>query len=251
LVDNHAQKVFRAEWGFSLYIEGSKNILFDFGDSDLYLENADQLGINVVNADYFVLSHGHWDHGNGLRYLPKRKLILHPGAFVKRYNEERFIGLPLSYEEAHARFDLIASTGPYKIDENITFLGEIPRETDFEAKSGPHVKEDGSWDPILDDSALAIKTKKGLVVISGCAHSGICNTIEYAIKVSGMDKVYAVLGGFHLKGEDEVTQKTVNYLKGKNIEKIAATHCTEFPALVEFANVFGSRPLASGQVIEL
>lgn len=251
LTDNHAQRGFAAEWGLSLYIEDNEKILFDFGDSDLYLKNAEKLGLDVLAADHFVLSHGHWDHGNGLRYLPNRPLICHPDSFIKRYRGTKYLGLPYTFDEAQERFRLILSSEPYKINDNTIFLGGIPRVTEFESKGTDQVKEDGSLDLVMDDSGIVIKTEKGLIVISGCAHAGICNTVEYAKKVTGIDKVYAVLGGFHLKGGDELTRKTIEYLKGLNIEMIRTTHCTAFPALVEFANAFGSIPFASGQVLEL
>jgi len=251
LTDNHAQRDFRAEWGLSFYIESTKNILFDFGDSDLFLKNAEKLGLDILSADHFVLSHGHWDHGNGLRYMPFRKLICHPGCFINRYRGENYLGLPFKKEEAEKKFDLCLSDKPLSIDENITFLGEIPRTVEFESRGSGQTLEDGSNDPVMDDSGIVIKTEKGIVVITGCAHAGICNTVEYAKKVTGDDNVYAVLGGFHLKGGDEVTDKTIAYLKNMNIDFMCTGHCTAFPALAEFTNVFGSQPLAAGKIIEL
>ena len=87
-------------------------------------------------------------------------------------------------------------------------------------------------DFVEDDSGLVFKTDKGLVVISGCAHSGICNIIEYAKKTTGINKVYAVIGGFHLKGEDDLTTKTIEYLKTIDIEYLSTSHCTEFQLLL-------------------
>lgn len=202
LVDNHASRDFSAEWGLSLFIESSKKLLFDFGSSDLYIRNAKKLGIDIMTADCFVLSHGHWDHGNGLEHISGKRLVCHPEAFLKRYRKDgSYIGLPFNIEEAKKKFELELTREPYMIDEKTIFLGQIPRVVDFESKSTNFVKEDGSMDLVMDDSALVFKTEKGLVVISGCAHSGICNTVEYAKRVSGIDRVFAVLGGFHLKGK--------------------------------------------------
>lgn len=252
LTDNHALRNFDAEWGLSMFIEfNDKTILLDFGNSDLYIKNGKKLGLEVLNADYFVLSHGHWDHGNGLRFLPKRKLICHPGSFIKRYRGDKYLGLPYNLEEAKEKFDLLLSNDYFEIYKDVFFLGSIPRIVEFESKGTDQVKEDGTLDLVEDDSGLVIKTDKGIVVISGCAHAGICNTIEYAKKIANTDEVYAVLGGFHLKGEDEVTNKTIEYLKKLNINYISTSHCTRFPALVQFANAFGSKPFESGQVIEL
>lgn len=254
LVDNHASGNYSAEWGLSFYIENGDKLLFDFGASDLFLKNAKKLDVDVMEADYFVLSHGHWDHGNGLQYLSGKKLICHPDVFIKRYRnsgDRKYIGLPFGLEEAQDKFELILSRKPYEINKDTIFLGEIPRTVEFESKSDSFVKEDGSIDYVMDDSAIAFKSKKGLIVISGCAHTGICNTVEYAKRVTGFEKVYAVLGGFHLKGNDELTGKTIDYLKGLNIEIINTSHCTQFDALVQFANAFGSKPFHSGLEIKL
>ncbi len=252
LTDNHALRNFDAEWGLSMFIEfEDKTILMDYGNTDLFLKNGEKLGLNVLNADYFVLSHGHWDHGNGLKYLPSCKLICHPGSFINRYRGKTFLGLPYTFEEANEKYDLILSAEPYEICENAWFIGGIPRVVEFESKGTDQVLEDGSLDLVEDDSGIVFKTEKGIVVISGCAHAGICNTIEYAKKITNTDKVYAVVGGFHLKGNDEVTTKTIDYMKKLNIEYISTSHCTRFPALVQFANEFGSKPFESGQVIEL
>ena len=204
-----------------------------------------------MDADYYVLSHGHWDHGDGLKFMPKINIICHPEVFMKRYSGERYLGLPYSYEEAINKFTFTFSEKPYKIDNDIIFLGGIPRITKFESKKTNFKKEDGSLDFVDDDSGIVFITDKGLVVISGCAHAGICNMIEYARKITGIDKVYAVLGGFHLKGKDEVTLQTVNYLKKLNITFLSTSHCTRFPALVHFANALGSSPYCAGEVIEL
>lgn len=252
LSDNHAQKDFNAEWGLSFYIEfNNETILFDFGSSDLYIKNGRKLGINVFNADHYVLSHGHWDHGDGLKYMPKRKIVCHPKVFTKRYTEDRYLGLPYTYEEMEEKFDLILTKEPYKLNEKTIFLGEIPRTNDFESKNTQFIKKDGTLDFVEDDSSIVFITNKGLVIISGCAHAGICNTIEYAKRVTKIDKIYAVLGGFHLKGEDEITQKTIEYLNDLNIKYLRPSHCTQFPALVQFANTFGSKPFGVGEVIEL
>jgi 7,8-dihydropterin-6-yl-methyl-4-(beta-D-ribofuranosyl)aminobenzene 5'-phosphate synthase len=252
LTDNHALRNFDAEWGLSMFIEfEGKTILMDYGNSDLFIRNGEKLGLDVLDADYFVLSHGHWDHGNGLKYLPSCSLICHPGSFINRYRGKTYLGLPYTLEEAQEKYNLVMREGPLEIFKNAYFIGGIPRLVEFESKGTDQVLEDGSLDLVEDDSGIVFKTEKGIVVISGCAHAGICNTIEYAKKITNTDKVYAVIGGFHLKGNDEVTNMTIEYLKSLNIEYISTSHCTRFPALVQFANEFGSKPFESGQVIEL
>ncbi len=252
LTDNRATRDFKAEWGLSFFIEyDGKKILFDFGDSSLFLENAEKMGINPFEADHFVLSHGHWDHGNGLRFMPPVKLVCPPEAFIKRYRDSIFLGLPYTLEEAEKKFTLVMTDSPIELEKDIYFLGEIERNFDFEKVETPFIKEDGTMDTVKDDSGIAINTAKGLVVISGCAHAGICNTVEHAKKVAGVEKVYAVIGGFHLKGGDMQCSETINYFKKIKPAIVSTSHCTQFPALVEFADALGSVPFASGEVIEL
>ena len=252
LTDNHALRNFDAEWGLSMFIEfNGKTILMDFGNSDLYIKNAQKLNLDIFSANHFVLSHGHWDHGNGMVHFPKRKLICHPGSFIKRYRGKKYLGLPYTFEECKEKFDLELSAEPLELFKDAYFLGSVPRIVEFESKGTDQIKEDGTLDLVEDDSGLVFKTDKGLVVISGCAHAGICNTIEHAKKITDTEKVYAVLGGFHLQGMDDVTNKTIEYLKGLDVEYISTSHCTRFPALVQFYNTFGSLPFESGQTITL
>jgi 7,8-dihydropterin-6-yl-methyl-4-(beta-D-ribofuranosyl)aminobenzene 5'-phosphate synthase len=255
LVDNHAQRKFDAEWGLSLFIETqSGSLLFDYGNTDLFLKNAAKKGLDVLNADHFVVSHGHWDHGNGLVHLPlkepKIQMVCHPGSFIKRYRGQDYLGLPLPYDELKQKIDFICTDTWHDIMENVFFIGQIPRVTSFENKKTGFTKEDGSMDLVDDDSGIAIKTSKGLVVITGCGHAGVCNTILHAMQQTGEQKIHALLGGFHLKGNDELTNRTIEELKRFNIDHLYPTHCTEFPALVQFANAFGSVPLKSGLTLE-
>ncbi len=251
LNDNAPGNTCSSEHGLSYIVQADKTILFDLGPSDIFLKNAKKLNVNIDNIDTIALSHGHWDHGNGLKYLTNKKLITHPDSFQKKYRKKdhSYIGLPLSEEEARKNFDLILSKTPYKISEQIIFLGEIPRLNNFEAQITNFVLENGKDDFVLDDSALAVKTKKGLVIVSGCAHSGICNIIEYAQKVTQTKKVYGVIGGFHLKKDDLQTQKTIEYFKNLNIEKIYPSHCTALPALAAFYQNFKINQVLSGNII--
>lgn len=174
------------EHGLSLYIEvDGYKILLDAGQTDIFKKNAKKLGVNLDDLDTIVLSHGHYDHGNGLKHIDKKiPLICCPGCDCYRVSKRtgNYGGLNQKIEELSEKFDLIQTTEPYKITENIFFLGQIERKTDFETKSFPMTKEDGTDDAAIDDTGIAIKTSKGLIVISGCAHSGICNTVEFAKK---------------------------------------------------------------------
>ena len=117
-------------------------------------------------------------------------------------------------------------------------------------KQPPFCDENDNDDFILDDSALAIKTDKGLVVIAGCSHAGICNIIEYAKKIT-KSNIYAVIGGFHLKKLNDISQKTIEYFKKENIEHIYPGHCVKEPVLTEFEKQLNAKRLHSGDVIEL
>lgn len=252
LADNTASRNFTAEHGLSYFLEHDKKILFDTGHSNLFLKNAEALSIDVNDADYIVLSHGHWDHGNGLNYLRRKPLVCHPAAFSKRYNLERKpIGIDMSYDEAFKKFELGVSKDPVELSENLIFLGEIPRITDFESKETPFIDEGGAPDFVPDDSALAAVDNGELVIITGCSHSGICNIVEYAKKVTGIDKIRTVIGGFHLQADDEQTRKTVEYLKNEGIQYVCPSHCTELPALAAIYNEFKIKQVKAGMVLDI
>lgn len=256
LIDNTAGGKLIAEHGLSYLIEhDGHKILFDTGHSGAFLKNAQNMGIDIQNnIQMMVLSHGHWDHGDGLRFVNKGKTLLtHPDSFIKRYRKKdhSYIGLILSKDEIKKRFNLITTPEPYYITNNIIFLGGIPRKNNFEAQSTTFVDEQGNQDYVPDDSAMAFIQDNELLVISGCAHSGICNIIEYAKKVSGLNKVKLVIGGFHLKHNNLQTEKTIKYIKDQEIEYIYPSHCTELPALAAFYNHFHSPQVKTGMVFKI
>lgn len=253
LLDNTAKEGFESVHGFSVLVESDKKILFDSGPNELFIKNAEKLGEDFSDIDTVILSHGHWDHGDGLKYLSSKKLILHPDCFIPRHRKRNntHVGLSMNKDELSKNFTIQESKKPLWISENMVFLGEIPRSNDFESKISPFLLPDGSPDFVPDDSAIAITSNNGLIVISGCAHSGICNTVEYAKEVCKTNAVYAVIGGFHLKEIDALTIKTIEYLKAENIEILGPTHCTSFKVRDEFAKSFNLLELASGVIIEL
>lgn len=255
LSENTAGGAFLAEHGLSYLIEfNSKKILLDAGHSDVFLQNANKLNIDInKEVDAIVLSHGHWDHGNGLKYIINKNLIAHPLSFIKRYrvggNEN--IGLSISKEELSKKFNLITSDKPYMISDDIFFLGSIPRNNDFEAQTTPFIDDNGKPDFVPDDSALVFIKDHGLIIVTGCSHSGICNIIDYAMMVTGINNVTAVIGGFHLKHNSVQTQKTIQYLRKLNIKNLYPAHCTALPALSAFYNEFKIEQVKTGMIINL
>ena len=254
LTDNFSENEFDAEHGLSYFIEiDGQKFLFDTGHSDVFIKNALKLGIDITQeVKTVVLSHGHWDHGNGLKYLKGLSLITHPDAFSIRYRKKDHspVGLSLSRQGIKKQFRLRESRGTCHIGPHLMFLGQIPRSNDFERQHTTYEFADGSDDFIPDDSALVASLPDGLVIVTACSHSGICNICDYAKAVTGMHKIKAVLGGFHLKKVDDQTVHTVDYLKKNEIERILTSHCTSLPVSALFGKHFSSERLKAGMIRE-
>lgn len=242
LVDNNTfiDQYYHGEPAASFYIEiEDKKILFDTGYSDILISNAEKMGIDLSELTHIVLSHGHDDHTKGLKCLreaidlSKVELIAHPGCFLPKYNGDLYIGSPFSEEEIRGGSNYIPCKSTYAISENLIYLGEIPRTNTFENQNpiGKY-SQDGILkdDYLLDDTAMVYRSEKGIFIITGCSHSGICNIIESAKKVCGEEKVYGVLGGFHLFNNDEQLKKTIEYLQKNQIEQLYPCHCVSLLA---------------------
>jgi len=253
LTENNPGSFTPAEHGLSYLIEyDGKRILFDTGQSDLHMRNAKKMDISLDIIDAVVLSHGHFDHGNGLVYHKGHTLVCHPGCFVRRYrkSDHTYIGLQNTMVELSGIFDLITTSRPYKISDKLFFLGEIPRESEFESRSTSFILEDGTPDYVMDDSALAMVLTEGLFVVTGCGHSGIINTLEHAKKVTGTNDLFGIMGGFHLKEDNQQTKETIRYLEDNKIKHVFPSHCTELPALTAFYVSFGIQQIKTGDVLE-
>ncbi|MFZ5569405.1 MAG: MBL fold metallo-hydrolase [Thermodesulfobacteriota bacterium] len=240
-----------AEHGFSTLAtvtgsSGRRSLLFDFGFSEHGAAfNADALQADLTGVEALALSHGHLDHVGGMRPLIQMtgktglELVLHPAAFknpryLKITDDFKLVFPAFTREKAiSAGARIVETERPYfLLDRSALFLGEIPRITEFE-KGAPNLwcEEQGEAkpDPIEDDSALVFHVAgRGLVILSGCAHSGIVNTVHQARSVTGVDRICAVIGGFHLSGADmdRVVKPTVEALKALQPEYVVPTHCT-------------------------
>jgi 7,8-dihydropterin-6-yl-methyl-4-(beta-D-ribofuranosyl)aminobenzene 5'-phosphate synthase len=253
LNDNTAGRWCLAEHGLSFLIEADRTILFDTSSSDLISYNAQILNINLQQIDTIVLSHGHDDHTGGLMLFEGQRLICHPDTFIKRTrkSDQTDLGIQWTEDEIRSRFNLVLSHDPIQLSNQIFFLGGIPRLTEFESKKTAFQKADGSDDFVMDDSGLAIITINGLVVVSGCAHSGICNMTAHAMKVTGIEKVHTIIGGFHLQNDDAITQQTIDWMKSMQVEQVVPSHCTSFSAQTAISKSFRFFPVKSGNKIEI
>ncbi|MBN2144044.1 MAG: MBL fold metallo-hydrolase [Candidatus Aureabacteria bacterium] len=265
LADNNTitDRYYFAEPAVSYWIEAdNKNILFDVGYSDLFIKNAELLHIDLKKADHLVLSHGHMDHTGGLQsYIDlagKRTksttLIAHPLVFNKKiYPGFGSIGIRKSKKEIQGRFNLHLSKTPLWLTENLCFLGEIPRKNNFEARKPlGFVMKNGKKFPdySADDSALAYRSSKGIIVITGCSHSGIVNITEYAKKICGNEKILDIIGGLHLlNASKSLLQKTIRYFKSNKITAFHPCHCTDLKAKIELGKHFPIQETGSGSIL--
>jgi len=245
----------KGEHGLSLWLQkGATRLLFDVGQTGLFLDNARLLKVDLSAPYDVVLSHGHYDHGGGLAPLlkasPPRKFIAHPDVFTSKYARRagaapRFIGLDIKPEVVSNYTELQLASQSVDLGDGLMTTGVIPREVDFEPANPEFwTKQEGDWFPdnLYDDQALLAYTPKGLVVILGCAHSGVVNTLQHALRITGEKKIYALVGGFHLGGASGARiGQTVDALRALDIQSIAACHCTGFQAKAALYSAFGPR----------
>ncbi len=245
---------FLSEWGLSILVQVDQTkILFDTGGSNILIENARNLGVDLSKVDKIVLSHGHADHTGGLRDVLKStgevEIIAHPNIweakYTKRFGENKatYIGIPYIKEELeYLGANFTYSKESVAITNKILTTGEIEMLNDFEEiESNLYIKEKGELkpDPFHDDLSLIVKTEKGLIIILGCAHKGIINHIWHAQKITGENRIYAVVGGTHLGlATDKRIDNTINELKKLKVKQIGVSHCTGFHASARLAQEF-------------
>jgi 7,8-dihydropterin-6-yl-methyl-4-(beta-D-ribofuranosyl)aminobenzene 5'-phosphate synthase len=270
LVDNNTliDRYFLAEPGLSLLIRDDEStVLFDTGYSDIFLSNAAKMGLDLSHLDYLVLSHSHLDHTWGIepfikyctemeieqRSFSPPTIVAHPQTFVSASAEGyKEFGSLISEAKLAKHFPLKLSTEPVKLNSRLTFLGEIPRLNDFEGSLTFGRKEGADVDDhVIEDSALVYNTSKGLVIITGCSHSGICNIIEYARKVCNNDRVIDIIGGLHLQEPPKhQLEGTLSYLKDLQPTTVHACHCTDLSAKIALSSVVNIKEVGVGLSIK-
>jgi len=262
----------KGKHGLCVYVEATvKNesfvFLIDTGPSgDVLRRNVEVLKVNLSKIRGIFLTHGHYDHTGGLlevlKHIDKNvPVVAHPLIFEPKFSFKpvlTYIGIPFTLMKIKNQgASLLLSRNPVRFMDGISTTGEIERITSYERTEGLWTvsRERFIQDVLLDDQSLIFKIEgKGLVIVSGCAHSGIVNTIIHSKKLMKVEKVHAVIGGFHLKDADEEKiQRTINDLAEFNPEMICPCHCTGKKATEMFKDAFGEDclPVKTGDIIEL
>jgi 7,8-dihydropterin-6-yl-methyl-4-(beta-D-ribofuranosyl)aminobenzene 5'-phosphate synthase len=248
------------EWGLSILVEsGNDRVLVDTGLTDSIVGNAHELEVDLKEVTQVFLSHGHADHTGGLRSLlrtaRKRMTVhAHPDVWDLKYSvrnnggqeSRQFIGIPYRSIEFEAwGADFVYAKEPVRLTQEIMTTGEVPMVTDFETiDRNLFIQTDHGFepDPLADDQALLIKTPIGLVVVLGCSHRGMINTLLHAKQISGEDRIRAVVGGTHLmKADRRQLKQTLKMLNELGVEKIGVSHCTGPEASAFLAGELGER----------
>ena len=258
------------EHGLAMLLEArGRRILFDTGAGATLAGNAADLGLDLTKLDAVVLSHGHHDHTGGLKWVLELQssatlpVYAHPDVLTEKYVSREsmapeYIGAPWKRAEMEALgagFHL--ERGPVDLGGGIMTTGEIPRTPRAEKSKSPFLlkeKERFTEDRLLDDQALVVESSAGLVVLLGCAHAGLIDTLQHVLSLTGEQRIYAVLGGTHLLNTpDDRLSRTVAALRQFNLELIAPCHCSGYRATMAMHQAFGKRCLdhQAGSVFEL
>lgn len=242
------------EWGFAALVTiDGRQLLFDTGQRDALFINSAQLRVPLKEIEEIVISHGHFDHCGALitllRQIGPRPVTAHPRIFVKRYSigtkgHKIDVGCPFSEAEAiDAGAQFRYTEKPLEIHPGVYVTGTIPRRTAYEDVGGRFAVESGEElieDHIEDDMALIIDHPQGLIIMSGCAHAGMINTLNYAREITGKKHVQAYIGGTHLvNASSERMEATLSYLLDDLPDRIMIGHCTGFYPAAQLYTALG------------
>ncbi|MBD3241014.1 MAG: MBL fold metallo-hydrolase [Chitinivibrionales bacterium] len=248
-----------AEHGLSIWIEsGDMRVLFDTGQGKALASNAEALGVDLSRADAVVLSHGHYDHADGAavvaQYNEHAPLYAHPAVTIRRYSRRSSashhqIGMSSAATAALRAREVTWTTEPTRVGEGLLVTGPVPRLSQIEAPehrlcldSRCHVV-----DPLVDDQSLLIETARGLVLVLGCTHSGVINTLRYAARLTGCERFAAVVGGMHLNAVSASRMAaTMAALENYGIGIVAPCHCTGEHAIRALHERFAERFVRTG-----
>ena len=244
------------EWGLSLLLDtGQHRVLLDAGAGHVLLGNARAMNVDLAGIDTLVISHGHYDHTDGMEALlgvsGRLRVFVHPEAFTTTYWKREASVEALRMKLTRAQLsalghEIIDTTGPTLVTPGVLVTGEIPRENEYEDTG---VTDEAFVDAALttptrvpDDQAIVFRVPQGIVVLLGCGHSGLVNTLRYVSGLLGVTRIHAVMGGSHLiAASPDRMQRTIAELKAFGVERILLSHCTGTAAFAELAQAFPGR----------
>ena len=254
LVDNTPFANLESEHGLSFWIDyNGRHILFDTGQTDMIGRNAKKIGIDLSLTDAIILSHGHYDHTGGipsvLKSTGKPAVYMHPRATETKYsrkpNRIKMVGMSDRVKESidflTLKCKIVKTEKPTEVLPGFSVTGQIPRKTTFEDTGGDFYLDQSCTVPDLvpDDQAAWFDTDNGLVVILGCAHSGVVNTLDYISSLTGRKKIHALVGGMHLvNASPERVKFTIEAIEKYGIEQIGPAHCTGSEATRKIKDAF-------------
>ena len=268
LVENYAYKTQFAEWGFSAHINyNGQRFLLDVGQSgSCVLKNAAKLHVDLTSLNGIILSHGHYDHTDGLKLVLQTQkstaIYAHPNLFATRYSDSRdslyYTGIKYTRHELESTLSATFHLHPglTQIADRIYMTGEVPFTNSMEtipARFKVEVNSQIIPDTFPDDNSIIIDDPKGLIIIFGCAHRGIVNIMNFAKKEFNK-KIYAIMGGTHLyNASPEHFAFVVDFIKHEDIKLIAPGHCSGIDQIFAFKDIFKERvtPAFCGEVFQI